>query len=40
MRHSIATHMIEQGIDVTFVKEFLGHESISAKHPLLKLLKK
>jgi integrase/recombinase XerD len=28
LRHSIATHMIEQGIDVTFVKEFLGHESI------------
>ncbi len=28
LRHSIATHMIEQGIDVTYVKEFLGHESI------------
>jgi site-specific recombinase XerD len=28
LRHSIATHMIEQGIDVTYVKAFLGHENI------------
>jgi integrase len=28
-RHSIATDMIEQGIDIYTVKEFLGHKSLS-----------
>src|SRR5207245_914072 len=31
-RHSIATEMIEQGIDIYTVKEFLGHKSLKAKY--------
>jgi len=30
-RHAIATDMIEQGIDIYTVKEFLGHKSLSMK---------
>ncbi len=29
LRHCFATHMLESGVDVTVVKEFLGHKSIS-----------
>jgi len=28
LRHSIATHMLEEGIDITFIKQFLGHNDL------------
>ncbi|MCK4664095.1 MAG: tyrosine-type recombinase/integrase [Bacteroidales bacterium] len=28
LRHSIATHMLEEGTDITFIREFLGHNDL------------
>jgi integrase len=36
-RHSIATDMIEQGIDIYTVKEFLGHKSLSMTEKYVKV---
>lgn len=32
LRHSIATHLIDQGADIHFVKNLLGHVSIDTSH--------
>ncbi len=36
-RHSIATDMIEQGVDIYTVKEFLGHKSLSMTEKYVKI---
>jgi len=36
-RHTIATDMIEQGIDIYTVKEFLGHKSLSMTEKYIKV---
>lgn len=36
-RHSIATDMIEQGVDIYTVKEFLGHKSLSMTEKYVKV---
>lgn len=32
LRHSIATHLIENGAGIEFVRDFLGHENIDTSH--------
>ena len=32
MRHSIATHLMDNGADISFVQEFLGHALIDTSH--------
>ncbi|MEO6883119.1 MAG: tyrosine-type recombinase/integrase [Bacteroidia bacterium] len=32
LRHSIATHLLDKGADIEFVKNFLGHQSIDTSH--------
>ena len=36
-RHSIATDMIEQGVDIYTVKEFLGHRSLTMTEKYIKV---
>ncbi len=36
-RHSVATDMIEQGVDIYTVKEFLGHKSLSMTEKYVKV---
>ena len=37
LRHSAATHMLENGAPLKFIQEFLGHESIAATERYLKI---
>jgi integrase/recombinase XerC len=37
MRHSFATHMLENGVDIETVREFLGHESLATTGIYLKM---
>src|SRR5258707_15407266 len=36
-RHSVATDMIEQGVDIYTVKEFLGHKSLAMTERYVKV---
>jgi integrase/recombinase XerD len=40
LRHSIATHLLDNGADIEFVQEFLGHSEIDTSHHYSKLRKK
>lgn len=40
LRHSIATHLLENGLSIFFVRDFLGHEVISSTEVYVKVSKK
>jgi len=40
LRHSIATHLLENGLSIEFVRDFLGHSSLEATQIYTKVSKK
>lgn len=40
LRHSFATHLVQNGVDITYVKDLLGHNSLETKEIYLHIAKK